>query len=251
MSNPCVKCGSLERYSNGDCKACARRRALEYQKTHKETVNPRKRRWARKWREEHIEEARQIERNRRPRYKAKNKEGMKRFKKSNPNYWKVWGLNYRANNHEEVLTAQRIWRKNNPEKSKASTAKWREEHPESLKSYTQNRKAYKRASEGIHSGLQRLGRFNVYGGMCWICLCKPAEHMDHVFALCNGGSNWASNLRPACAKCNGAKGNWEMSEKKSLQQILDWVAHRRSKTCKLSAGITGWHGRQRGEGSHD
>jgi HNH endonuclease len=35
---------------------------------------------------------------------------------------------------------------------------------------------------------------------------KPAAHMDHVKPLVKGGSNWASNQRPACWPCNRYKG---------------------------------------------
>lgn len=48
-------------------------------------------------------------------------------------------------------------------------------------------------------------RWNFYGGLCWMC-SKPAQHMDHVIPLVQGGPHIASNLRPACAPCNIRKG---------------------------------------------
>lgn len=54
---------------------------------------------------------------------------------------------------------------------------------------------------------------------CWMCGAE-ATCMDHVVALCNGGSNWPSNLRPACGPCNGAKGQWEAQGPRTVVEIL-------------------------------
>lgn len=56
----------------------------------------------------------------------------------------------------------------------------------------------------------RTARINYYGGRCWLQLegCKGKfEHMDHVKPLSAGGSEWPSNMRPACGPCNDKKGS--------------------------------------------
>ena len=35
---------------------------------------------------------------------------------------------------------------------------------------------------------------------------EPAQHLDHLIPKSRGGSNDGSNLKPACARCNLAKG---------------------------------------------
>jgi len=44
-------------------------------------------------------------------------------------------------------------------------------------------------------------RWNYFGGRCWMCFAVARE-FDHVIPLSRGGTNWPSNLRPACAPCN-------------------------------------------------
>jgi 5-methylcytosine-specific restriction endonuclease McrA len=46
-----------------------------------------------------------------------------------------------------------------------------------------------------------------YDNCCWICeLELETVHWDHVRPLSKGGDHVVSNLRPACAWCNGRKG---------------------------------------------
>lgn len=57
---------------------------------------------------------------------------------------------------------------------------------------------------GVCTPSQLVARINYYGNRCWIC-GVPADQTDHVKPLSAGGSNWPSNLRPACASCNARK----------------------------------------------
>jgi 5-methylcytosine-specific restriction endonuclease McrA len=39
------------------------------------------------------------------------------------------------------------------------------------------------------------------------CACgAPAEHVDHIIPVADGGTDRLDNLRPSCAACNLAKG---------------------------------------------
>jgi 5-methylcytosine-specific restriction endonuclease McrA len=50
----------------------------------------------------------------------------------------------------------------------------------------------------------RQAVFAFYGARCECG--APAEHVDHVIPVADGGSHRLDNLRPTCAKCNLAKG---------------------------------------------
>ena len=44
-------------------------------------------------------------------------------------------------------------------------------------------------------------------GKCAYCRCRlgKTEHIDHIIALANGGTNWPKNLQLTCAPCNLSK----------------------------------------------
>lgn len=63
-----------------------------------------------------------------------------------------------------------------------------------------------REAKGFTTAAQLVSRIAYYGGMCWICRTAPYEEIDHVKPISMGGTNWPANLRPACRKCNLAKG---------------------------------------------
>ncbi len=46
-----------------------------------------------------------------------------------------------------------------------------------------------------------------WGGLCAYCRCKRATTLDHIRPRSKGGSNFRSNLVPACVECNHSKGS--------------------------------------------
>ena len=56
-------------------------------------------------------------------------------------------------------------------------------------------------------------RMSVFGYRCAYC-GGPFEHVDHVKPLSKGGPHCLSNLRPACAPCNGGKAD---------KRLCDWL----------------------------
>lgn len=224
MDKPCRKCGSTERYEkSGACKACARRNALAYQKAHKKESNIRKRAWARQWRKEHLEQARELEREYRKRYIEYTAERNKRFKEQNPTYW----LNWRARHRQDCREAYQRWKQSHPGADYVASLLWRKKCPELVAAQQRRRRAKRVNAVGTHTHEQSLARFLYYGGVCWICQQRPGTHLDHVIALCNGGTNWPANLRPACSKCNSGKGGWEHTGKKTVVEIMAWASQKR------------------------
>ncbi|HLV99073.1 MAG TPA: HNH endonuclease signature motif containing protein [Ktedonobacterales bacterium] len=202
---------------------CARRRALVYQEAHKQERNIYKRAWAKQWRDANLEVARAQETQRRKRHMETTAIRNKRFKKQNPTYWLIW----RAQHREECRAVYQRWLQSNPDKAWEATLRWRKEHPELVRAQQQRRRAKRVNASGTHTYEQGLARFLYYGGLCWICQQRPANHLDHVIALCNGGTDWPANLRPACSKCNCGKGGWENTGKKTIAEIMAWVALKR------------------------
>ena len=67
------------------------------------------------------------------------------------------------------------------------------------------RRARAALAQGTATTAQIAARIAYYGGRCWMC-GNEANSIDHVIPLADGGSNWPSNLRPACMTCNSRKG---------------------------------------------
>ena len=42
---------------------------------------------------------------------------------------------------------------------------------------------------------------------------KPADTVDHIVALMNGGDHSLDNLTPCCARCNNLKGHKEVKQR--------------------------------------
>lgn len=53
-----------------------------------------------------------------------------------------------------------------------------------------------------------------------------ATEVDHIVALCNGGTEAESNLQPLCHDCNELKGIAERGDRARAYEIkgLDWIA---------------------------
>jgi 5-methylcytosine-specific restriction endonuclease McrA len=70
------------------------------------------------------------------------------------------------------------------------------------------RRARMFAAQGSHTENQWLSRVERFGWKCVYCgiaLTKQTLTQDHVIPLSEGGSDFASNLVPACRPCNSRK----------------------------------------------
>ncbi len=69
----------------------------------------------------------------------------------------------------------------------------------------------KKSAQGFYTEIQWLARLAFYGWRCYLCDCDWSsldpfdQTIDHVIPISKGGSNWPSNLRPACRSCNSRK----------------------------------------------
>lgn len=154
----------------------------------------------------------------------------------------VFALFYRKH-RQRILEKRKAWRIAHPEASAAAAALWRQRNPDraaalgkawvdrnrvrarQIKDKYQKspngrihrtignhrRRARMVQAAGQYSTAQFKDRWDYYGGRCWMC-SGSADGMDHVKPLSRGGSNWPSNLRPACRPCNARKGTKEATE---------------------------------------
>lgn len=127
--------------------------------------------------------------------RADDPEGQKQLKRESH------ARNKLANN-----AATRAWRIDNPEKFKASVKRWYDAHPEAKARNRNRRRARKAGAEGNHSRAEWTGVCEAYGRCCAYCGTSAKLTRHHVVPLSKGGSDWISNIVPACGSCNSRIG---------------------------------------------
>lgn len=139
--------------------------------------------------------------------RAGHAEFMREYRKSSKNakikqaaLAKIW---YEKN---KQLTIQRAidWNKENIDRFKGNVLDY--QRSEKGKETKRRYKSHKKNAKGSASKEQIKARWDLYGGKCYRCGID-AKMMDHVIPSSRGGTNWPSNLRPICNKCNAGKGN--------------------------------------------
>jgi 5-methylcytosine-specific restriction endonuclease McrA len=200
----CGKCGARDRYPSGPCRPCTDRR--------NRAALQRKAAWARANRKANPDAVRAKERENRKRLgPAKVREYNQRYAKRNPGYWSVW----RANNPDKVSRRNDAWIARHPGRAAELGRIRYAANPADAALRQRRRRARRLGAEGTHTVADVVARFAYFGNRCWMC-GEGAEVIDHVKSLCNGGSNWPSNLRPACRRCNARKGAIERHRKLPL-----------------------------------
>ena len=174
---PCINCGGTERYKPkkgrplGNCKACHKARAA-------------------KWIAENHEKA---------------LAGSAKWKADNPEKVKAYRTKYYAENSEKDKARLAKYYAENRDKTKAARAKWQRDNPGKVSAIRSRRRARKLNAEGDHTAEDWLAILDHYGNACLACGSTENIHKDHIVALANGGTNWASNLQPLCGSCNCSK----------------------------------------------
>lgn len=147
-----------------------------------------------------------------------------RWKISNPHKVKESAAKSAKKNTSKRYAYQRLWVERNREKTRASGRrsyrKRREVICQKLKdkyhanihesrTKSRNDKLRRSSAPGSHTTKQWLSRVAYYGWKCRWCgktLTTKTLTKDHVLAISRGGTNFSSNLVPACQSCNSGKG---------------------------------------------
>ena len=85
----------------------------------------------------------------------------------------------------------------------------RKERPEYCNGIKKRQRARRAGALGSHTDAQWMARVAFYGWRCFYCraiLTAKTLTRDHRIPLTKGGTDFASNLVPACHSCNSRKG---------------------------------------------
>ncbi len=84
--------------------------------------------------------------------------------------------------------------------------KHRRENPGLYLAYSNNRRSAKLNAEGSHTDAEWIAVVKVFNYCCAYCGVVKKLTRDHNVPLTRGGSNYISNIVPACGSCNSKKG---------------------------------------------
>ncbi len=203
---PCKNNHISERIvSSGCCMECDKAKSKEYRrlnpekaaascKVYRENNKIRIRETNKKWRNENAEYIYLKKKE----YREKNKDKIRKLKRE-----------YYCKNKESINKKGQIWAKNNKSKVAVMARLWRENNRDKVRLNNRNRKKKIILADGTHS-IQDVHRiYAMQRGFCAACYKKLNDkeyHVDHIYPLSLGGSNWPSNIQILCPACNMSKG---------------------------------------------
>lgn len=114
---------------------------------------------------------------------------------------------------EKRKAQQRAYYERNRDKRIAAVSEYQTKNVDKLRPGRRvraaNRKSRQKNNGGVFTLENWIGRFDYYGRRCAYCtktLDSTSVEIDHIKPVARGGSNWPSNLSPACPTCNMRKG---------------------------------------------
>lgn len=134
-----------------------------------------------------------------------------KYRSENPEKEKARQAKYYAENREKRRAYDAKRRIEHPEKRRAARAKWVKANPDKVRAKNQRRRAKKRNAPGTFTAEDWKAKLAYYGYKCRYCGIHKSEtkegwlEADHAIPLSQGGSNFISNIVPACRSCNASK----------------------------------------------
>lgn len=216
-SKPCRRCGSLERYSGGDCKPCAIRRAKLWAQANRAKKLAAKTAWIKRnplkaaasraaWYDRHKSE----QRVRTAQYYRAHRTALlfagRTRRQANPEKERQRRRAWYVLHKEQRRHSVRAWAVNNTDRRKQITANWAKAHPDLRRIHKQNRR--RRVGGGrLTRGLVKQ-LMQAQSGCCVYCGRHLAEyHIDHRVPLALGGPHCDENIQLLCPPCNLRKGS--------------------------------------------
>lgn len=117
---------------------------------------------------------------------------------------KDYNKKYYSNNKEYFSNHNRKYRQDNLENRQAYCSEWKKKNKEVHACHSRNRHALK-LSSGTHSAEDIADIFKMQRKRCAACkshLKSTGYHVDHIFPIALGGSNYRRNLQLLCPPCN-------------------------------------------------
>jgi 5-methylcytosine-specific restriction endonuclease McrA len=134
-------------------------------------------------------------------------ERQRKWRVENPERWREIQRNWSEKNRERLNAEQREENKTPARKAylKQYLRQHRQNNKDLYRTYTENRRASRVGAVGSHTKEEWLAKIAEYEGCCAYCGSLNRLVRDHDVPLSRGGSNYISNIVPACNRCNSSK----------------------------------------------
>ena len=113
---------------------------------------------------------------------------------------------WRELNKDMVKDEKRRYRAKNKDKIKESNLRWNAANQEKRRALRKNYKTRRRLALGSFGAEDVARIYKDQGGKCVYCRVRLGRfHIDHIYPLSKGGSNYPENLQLTCEPCNLSK----------------------------------------------
>lgn len=109
-------------------------------------------------------------------------------------------------NKEQILERVRAYYRNHTKTARAKVKRWKEANPGRVSQTRYKRRAALAEAENSLTTEQWRSILAAYRYRCAYCGRKGKLTMDHVVPVILGGPHTATNIVPACQRCNSSKG---------------------------------------------
>jgi 5-methylcytosine-specific restriction endonuclease McrA len=119
---------------------------------------------------------------------------------------------HRKVNRDRYNALSREYSKKNPEKRREAKRKWANKNKLYKSVLNRNWNAKSTGMTGSFTMQEFQEKLDRYRGKCGYCLVGEPYTIDHMTPYSKGGTNYISNIMPACLKCNGQKADLTVAE---------------------------------------
>jgi 5-methylcytosine-specific restriction endonuclease McrA len=200
----CKLCNTeTERNKSGGCKPCHAGWHKAYYKVNKDKIKAVEMVWMSANHDKIKAAARAYHEANADKRNAANRAWYKANTKKKKDYDAAWTLA----NADRIKARRMAYSAANSEKLSAKSKAWRSVNKEAMRACSANRRALKESTTGKHTAKDIKKLFILQKGMCICCRASlnNGYHVDHIYALINGGSNDKYNLQLLCQPCNLSK----------------------------------------------
>jgi 5-methylcytosine-specific restriction endonuclease McrA len=176
---------AIQRQWAADHPEAIRRRAARYRKKNREKIRAYARRWMRAWYRANLREARKR---------------LKDYRLRSPEKWRA----YDREVYHRNLKTDAVWMRNKLAKGRA----WARRNPEKQRERVGRYRVRKLSASGSHTFAEWLTIIRLHrwkGFYCGQRVTRSTVTKDHLIPLFKKGTDFPTNLVPACKSCNSGK----------------------------------------------